>query len=147
MLKMIWREVPHMSMDYGFFGEKLVIRERRHTMTRAMLVPRKGTAFPWIARRAAKFIDQLEHNRVQKLRCDNEPAIEPLAEEIAQARQEGSRLCQREHQWVGLVAGQATTLKAASEHRIGVKVPFHAKGTVLGGGARFVGMRGFHARE
>ena len=55
----------------------LVIRDRRHKMTWAMLVP-------------AKFIDQLGPNRVT-LRCDNEPAIEALSREIAQARQEGSR--------------------------------------------------------
>ena len=58
-------------------------------------------------------------------------AIEALARENAQARQEGSaRLCQRDHQCqsngiiertVGLVAGQVT-LKAALEHNIGVKV-------------------------
>ena len=40
-----------------------------------MLVPRKGTEFPWIAKRAAKFSDQLGHNRVT-LGCDNEPMIE-----------------------------------------------------------------------
>ena len=43
--------VPHVSMDYGFLGEReseehvspvLAIRERRHKMTWAMLVPRKG---------------------------------------------------------------------------------------------------------
>ena len=33
---------------------------------------------------------------------------------------------------VGLVAGQARTLKAALEHRIGVKVLRDAKGTVVG---------------
>ena len=74
-------------MDDGFFGEKeseeqvahvFVIRERRHTMTWAMLVPIKGTEFPWTAKRAAKFIDQVGHNRVT-LRCDHEPAIEALA--------------------------------------------------------------------
>ena len=87
-------------MDCGFLGVKesedraspvLVIRERRHKMTWVMLVPRKGTEFLWIAKRAAKFIDQLGHNRVA-LRCDNEPAIEALAREIAQARQEGSQI-------------------------------------------------------
>ena len=60
-------------MDYGFLGEEeseeqvslvLVIRSRRHKMTWAMLVPRKGTEFPWIAKRAARFIDQLGDNRV-----------------------------------------------------------------------------------
>ena len=59
-------------------------------MTWAVLVPRKGTEFPRIAKRAAKFIDQLGHNRVM-LRCDNEPAIEALPREIAQVRQEGSQ--------------------------------------------------------
>ena len=47
--------VPHVSMDHGFLGEReseeqvfpvLFIRERRHKMTWAMLVPRKGTEFP-----------------------------------------------------------------------------------------------------
>ena len=47
--------VPHVSMDYGFLGEReseeqvslvLVIRERRHKMTWGMLVPRKGTVLP-----------------------------------------------------------------------------------------------------
>ena len=44
--------VPHVSMDYGFLGEReseeqvspvLIIRERRHKMTWTMLVPTKGT--------------------------------------------------------------------------------------------------------
>ena len=46
--------VPRVSVDYGFLGEReseeqvspvLVIRERRHKMTWAMLVPREGTEF------------------------------------------------------------------------------------------------------
>ena len=133
--------VPHVSMDYGFLGEResvvspvLVIRERRHKMTWAMLVPRKGTEFPWIAKRAARFIDQLGHNTVT-LRCDNELAIETVALEIAQARQKGSQTVPErppvgDNQFngvieraVGLVAGQARTLKAALEHRIGTRIP------------------------
>ena len=99
MLKRTWKGYPHVSMDCGFLGEMdsveqvplgLVIRERRHKMTWALLVPRTGTEFPWIAKRAARFIDQLGHNRVT-LRCDNEPAIEALARGIAQARQERSQ--------------------------------------------------------
>ena len=151
MLKTIWR-VPHVSMDYGFLGEResgdrvspvLVIREPRHKMTWAMLVPRKGTEFPRIAKRAAKFIDQRGHNRVT-LRCDSEPAIEALAREIAQARREGSQKVPERppvgesqsdgivERAVGLVAGQARTLKAALEHRIGARV--RRKGIVLAGG-------------
>ena len=91
--------VLHVSMDYGFLGEKeseeqvthvRVIRERRHKMTWAMLVPRKGTGFTWTVRRTAKFVAQFGHNRVT-LRSDNEPAIEAKAREVAQARQEGSQ--------------------------------------------------------
>ena len=139
--------VPHVSMDHGFLGDGdsedrvspvIVIRERRHKMRWAMLVPRKGTEFPWIAKRAAKFIDQLGHNRVT-LRSDNEPAIEALAREIAQARQDGSQTVPErppvgESQSngiiecaVGLSAGQARTLKAALEHRIGASVPPDAR--------------------
>ena len=137
--------VPHVSMDYGFLGDLereseehvspvLVIRERRHKMTWAMLVPRKGTEFPWIAKRAARFIDQLGHNTVT-LRCDNEPAIEAVAREIAQARQEGSQTVPERppvgesqstgviERAVGLVAGQARTLEAALERRIGTRIP------------------------
>ena len=67
-------------------GPVLVIRERRHKMTWAVLFPRKGTEFSWIVKRAVRFIDQLGHNRVT-LRCENEPSIEALAREIGQARQ------------------------------------------------------------
>ena len=60
--------VPYVSMDYGFLQKKesedrvspvLVNRERRHKMTWAMLVPRKGTEFLWIAKRAAVFVGML----------------------------------------------------------------------------------------
>ena len=99
-------------------------------MTWAMLVPRKGTEFLWVAKRAAKFIDLLGHNTVT-LRCDNEPAIEALAREVGQARQEGSQTVPETspvgesqsneviERAVGLVAGQGRTLKVALEHRIG----------------------------
>ena len=112
----------------------LVNRERRLKMTWAMLVPRKGTEFSWIAWRGAKFIDQLVHNRVT-LRCDNEPVIEALAREIAQACQtvlERSTVgeCQSTAiigRAVRLVAGQARTLKASLEHRIGTRNPPDAR--------------------
>ena len=76
-------------MDYGFLGERdseeqvtsvLATRERRLKMTWAMLVPGIGTEFFWIAKRGARFIDPLGHNKVT-LRCDNEPAIGALARE------------------------------------------------------------------
>ena len=107
-------------------------------MTWAMLVLRKGTEFPWIVKRAAKFIDQLGHNRAT-LRCDNEPAIEALARDIAEAPQEGNQTVPERppvgvsqsngiiERTVGLVVGKARTLKSALEHRIGVKVPLDAR--------------------
>ena len=113
-------EVPRVSMDSGFFGEReseeqvspvLVIRERRHNMTWTMLVPRKGTEFPWIARRAAKFIDQLGHNRVTR-------------SDVPDCSRESNEVNERA---VGLVAGQARTLKAALEHRIGSRAPPDAR--------------------
>ena len=60
-------------------------------MTWAMLVPRRRTNFPWIEKRAAKFIDPLGQNSVT-LRCDKEPAIEALEREAILPR--------RDHQWV-----------------------------------------------
>ena len=93
MLQMIWKGFSVCQWIWGSeeqVSPVLVIRERRHKMTCAMLVRRKGTEFHWIAKRAAKFIDRLGHNRVT-LRCDNVRATEALAREIAQARQEGSQ--------------------------------------------------------
>ena len=89
MLKTIWRECLVCQWTMGFMEREsedrlssvLVIRERRHKMTWAMLVPRKGTEIPW---RSSSI-------NSGTLRCDNEPAIEALAREIAQARQEGSQ--------------------------------------------------------
>ena len=146
LLEVIWKERRCVD-GFGFIGEKdseeqvtpvLVIRDRRHKMTWAMLVPRKLTEFHWIARRAAKFIDQLGQHKVT-LRCDNEPAIEALATEIAQARPEGSQTVPQRppvgesqsngiiERTVELLAGQARTLKAALEHRTGAKVPPDAR--------------------
>ena len=91
-----------MSTDYGFVVQVtlvLVIRERRHKMTWAMLVPRKATEFPWIAKRAVRFIDQLGHNRVT-LRCEYEPAIEALEREKSHnLTKREARLFQRGRRW------------------------------------------------
>ena len=145
-----WEGVPHLSMDYGFLGEReseeqvnpmVVSRERRHKITWAMLVPRKGTEFPWLAKRAAEFIEQIGHNRVT-LRCDNEPALEAWARQIAQARQEGRQAVLESppvgesqsngiiERTVGLVAGQARTLWGALERQR----PGGCEDTVLVGG-------------
>ena len=112
-------------------------------MTWAMLVPRRGTKFPCIAKRAAKFTDQLGHKRVT-LTCDNELAIEALAREIAQARQEGSQTVPErppvaESQSNGiieraarLVAGQNTEGCAGASHLD--QSPARRNDTLLAGG-------------
>ena len=114
-------------------------------MTWAMLVPRKGTEFLWIAKRGARFIDQLGHNRVT-LRCDNEPAVEALAREIGQARQEGSQTVperppvaespvQRDHRTCGGTRGRSgqnvESCVGASHWN---QSPARRKDTVLAGG-------------
>ena len=81
-------------------------------MTWAMLLPRKGTEFPWVAKRAARFIDHFGHNKIT-LRCDNEPAIEALAREIAQVRQEGSQTVPVKHQ-----CGKASPMRAIGQVRV-----------------------------
>ena len=65
-------------------------------MTWAILVPRKGTEFPWIARRAAKFIDQLGRNRVT-LRCDNQ-RLRRCQGKLHKLIKMVARLCQGDHQ-------------------------------------------------
>ena len=86
-----------------------------------MLVPRKGTEFPWLAMRAAEFIEQIGHNRVT-LRCDNEPALEAWARQIVQASSErGDRLFLRDRQWekaspTGSLSAQWDLLPARPEH-------------------------------
>ena len=119
--------VPRVSMDCGFVGEGIG-RAGVSTKRRGQCWFREGTEFPWIAKRAARFMDQLGHNRVT-LRCDNEPAIKALAREIGQARPKGSQTVPERppvgesqsngviERAVGLVAGQARKKKAALEHR------------------------------
>ena len=101
-----------------------------------------GNAFseesPGSQKEQRRLIDQIGHNRVT-LRCDNEPAIDALAREIAQARQEGSQTVPERlpvgdsqsngviERAVGLVASQARTLKAALEHRTGTRIPPDAR--------------------
>ena len=68
MLDMVWKGCSMCQWTSGSLEREreseeqvtlvLVIRERRLKMTWGMLVPRKGTEFLLIAKRAAKFVDQ-----------------------------------------------------------------------------------------
>ena len=54
-----------------------------------MAVPGKGNAAPWIAKRVADWLDWLGSQTVT-LKCDNEPAILALTQEIRRLGREGS---------------------------------------------------------
>ena len=108
-------------------------------MTWAMVVPRKGTEYPWVAKRAAKFIYQLGHNRVA-LRCDKDQRLRRWEGKLHKLDKREARLTVPERppvgesqsngiilRAVGLVASQARTLKASLEHRIGTRVPPDAR--------------------
>ena len=117
----------------------LVIRERRLQMTWAMLVPRKGTEFPWIATRSAK----LGPNRVT-LRCDNEPTIEGNRTSLPCGKPDRSRettirgkpvqLDHRAHSGARGWSGQNTEGCAGAWHCD--QSPARRKSTVLAGGIR-----------
>ena len=93
---------PHVSMDYGFLGEKepedrvslvLVIQERRHKMTWAVPVPRKGTEFSWIAKRAVRFIDHLAHNTSHAKIVTTSQQLKHWRERLCKPAKKGVRLC------------------------------------------------------
>ena len=62
--------------------------EAKYGLTLAVAVPGKGNAAPWIAKRVADWLDWLG-SQTATLKCDNEPAILGLAEEIMRLRREG----------------------------------------------------------
>ena len=108
----------------------LVIRERRLKMTWAMLVPSRGTEFPWIAKRAARFMDQLwaqqSHAPVRQRARDRGigEGSQTVPERPLVGESQTNGIIERA---AGLVAGQARTLKAALEHRIETRFPPDAR--------------------
>ena len=89
-------------MDYGFLKASnlddaadqesnpiLMGAEAKYGLTLAIAVPVKGNAAPWIAKRVADWLDSLGSQTVT-LKCDDEPAILALAQEIRRLRREGS---------------------------------------------------------
>ena len=98
-------------------------------MTWVMLVQRRGTEFPWIAKTAAKFIDQIgttelhsdattnQDRGVGVWDCTSPSRGKPdCARETTSGESQSNGIIERT---VGLVGGQATKLKTALEHRIG----------------------------
>ena len=63
--------------------------EAKYGLTLEMAVLEQGNAAPWIAKRVADWLDWLGSQTVT-LKCDNEPSILALAQEIRRLRREGS---------------------------------------------------------
>ena len=96
------RDHPHLAIDYGFpkannaddsadqeSNPNLMRAEAEYGLTLAMAVPGKGNAAPWIVKRVVDWLDWMGRQTVT-LKCDNEPAILALAEEIRRLRRECS---------------------------------------------------------
>ena len=94
------RDHPHLAIDYGFLKANnpddladqvsnpiLAGAEAKYGLTLAIAVPGKGNAAPWISKRVADWLDSLRSQTVT-LKCDNEPAILALAQEIQRLRRE-----------------------------------------------------------
>ena len=102
-----------------------------------MAVREKGNAAPWIAKRVADWLDSLGSQTVT-LKCDNEPAILALAQEIRRLRRESS-ITILEHPEEGekqsnhlaegsvnIVKGLIRTLKSSTESNLRTEIgPSH----------------------
>ena len=102
-----------------------------------MAFPGKGNAAPWIAKRVADWLDSLGSQTVT-LKCDNEPAILALAQEIRRLRRESSITIfehpeegekQSNHLAEGsvnIVKGLIRTLKSSTESNLRTEIgPSH----------------------
>ena len=115
----------------------LIGAEAKYGLTLAMAVPGKGNAAPWIAKRVADWLDWLG-SQTATLKCDNEPAILTLAQEIRRLRREGS-ISIFEHPEEGekqcnhlaeggviIVKGLIRTLKSSTESNLRTEIgPSH----------------------
>ena len=115
----------------------LIGAEAKYALTLAMAVPGKCNAAPWIAQRVADWLDSLGSQSVT-LKCDNEPAILALAQEIRRLRREGSTTIfehpeegekQRNHLAEGsvnIVKGLIRTFKSSTESNLRTEIgPSH----------------------
>ena len=148
MPKTTWMEVPHVSTDLlvswreGILKSAcpvLVIRGWRHKMTLTMLVPREGTEFPGSRREQRDSLINLDTTES----CSGVAASQRLKRwkgnrtSTPRRKPVGREPVQWDHRACGggSFARQARTLmKAASEHRIGTRVPARRKDIVLAGG-------------
>ena len=127
---------PDDPADQG--SKKIIVgAEAGYGLTLAMAFPGKCSAAPWIAKRVADWLDSLGSQTVT-LKCDNEPAILALAQEIRSLRREGSTTIfehrdegekQRKHLAEGsvnIVKGLIRTFKSSTESNLRTEIgPSH----------------------
>ena len=144
---------PLISGDYGFVNDErqqgggasssssgsnnrvlLGLHDSRTGSVKSMIVPHKGAAYPWIAKKVAAWINSLGYNKV-RFRADKENAIMALAREIKiqrgadvetviePARQGDKRSNGAAERAVRTSKDMLRTLKMALERRIGVTIP------------------------
>ena len=102
-----------------------------------MAVPGKGNVAPWIAKRVADWLDWLG-SQTATLKCDNEPAILALVQEIRRLRREGSiTICEHPEEGekqsnhlaegsVNIVKGLNRTLQSSTEPNLRTEIgPSH----------------------
>ena len=116
----------------------LVGAEAKYGLTLAMALRARAIAAPWIAKRVADWLDSLGSQTVT-LKCDNEPAILALAQEIWRLRREGQHHHRRAYlrrersratvllrSSVNIVKGLIRTLKSSTESNLRTEIgPSH----------------------
>ena len=88
------KEVPEIVFDYCFLGSEgedtvaiQVTRDRRTRMIFAHVVPKKGFSHEHGATELIKDIAKLGYNEII-LKCDGEPALKTIQEEVRRQRSE-----------------------------------------------------------
>ena len=132
------KNVPEVVFDYGFLGAEgeetiaiQVARDRRTKMVFAHVVPRKGFTHEHGAEEMVKDLKKLGYSEVV-LKCDGEPALKSVQEEVKRRRPEptilenspvgDSRSNGAAEQAVQAVGEQVRVLRRGLEQRLGVKL-------------------------
>ena len=134
------KEVPEIVFDYAFMGAKgdsetqaiLVIKDRRTRMYFSHVVPRKGLASQHGANVMLEDLKKLGYGTVL-LKCDGEPALKAVQEEVARVR-EGQTLLENSpagdsqangaaERAVQSVGEQVRAIRAGLEQRLGAQIP------------------------
>ena len=132
------KEVPEIVFDYCFLGSEgeetiaiQVARDRRTRMIFAHVVPKKGFSHEHGAAELIKDIAKLGYNEII-LKCDGEPAMKTIQEEVRKQRSEktilenslvgDSRANGAAERAVQAIAEQVRVLRRGLEQRLGLRL-------------------------